>query len=423
MKKVATIIGAILLVVFVIRGVIMPIVHRVGGGSSETVEKPSEGQLQADGNTEGGEEGAEGTEGSEEPEETEGSESTGTTESKSGLPMASRQPLHGLMDLQKVLQMSAGWHEDLTGKWYRNTDGTYYVSGFQKIDGKTYNFDENGYVRTGWYDDGGSEYFFEEDGVYDRTRRRPMLALTFDDGPGDYTMDLLNCLEENHAKATFFMLGEHVSLYPEEIKKMAAIGCELGNHSFDHPDLMTIGAEGAANQYARTDALLEQVVGQISTVARCPYGSGNSEIFAAVGKPFFMWSLDSLDWSYRDDELDYNAVMNGDLTDGSIILMHDIHEPSVRAAKRIIPDLIERGYRLVTVSELAAAKGVDLKYASYTDFWDSTLANGGAPGYRGQGWDEIEEEEPDDFIENLNASSEGEEDYSEDGDYDDSEDY
>lgn len=62
-----------------------------------------------------------------------------------------------------------------------------------------------------------------------------------------------------------------------------------------------------------------------------------------------MWSLDTEDWKLLDADADYSAVMNGDLTDGTIILMHDIHEPSVKAALRLIPDLIAQGYKLVTV--------------------------------------------------------------------------
>ena len=62
--------------------------------------------------------------------------------------------------------------------------------------------------------------------------------------------------------------------------------------------------------------------------------------FLQYNKPFFTWSLDSLDWSYLDVNKDYDAVMNGDLTDGSIILMHDIHEPSVQAAIKMIPELV-----------------------------------------------------------------------------------
>ena len=96
-----------------------------------------------------------------------------------------------------------------------------------------------------------------------------------------------------------------------------------------------------------------------------------------------MWSLDTEDWKLLDADGDYNAVMNGDLTDGSIILMHDIHEPSVQAALRLIPDLIAQGYKLVTVSEMAEAKNVTLQNACYIDFWQSTLDSGQVAGYQG----------------------------------------
>lgn len=87
-----------------------------------------------------------------------------------------------------------------------------------------------------------------------------------------------------------------------------------------------------------------------------------------------MWSTDSLDWKLMDADADYNEIMNSDLSDGSIILMHDIHEPSVKCAtEKLIPELVNEGYKLVTVSELAAAKDVTLQSASYSDFWDSSF--------------------------------------------------
>ena len=91
-----------------------------------------------------------------------------------------------------------------------------------------------------------------------------------------------------------------------------------------------------------------------------------------------------MDWSYMDAELDYQEIMvKTDLADGSIILMHDIHEPSVECACRIIPELIERGYKLVTISEMAEAKNVKLQNAVYTDFWNTSLANGIVAGFQG----------------------------------------
>lgn len=340
-------IGVILLVVFIIRGVILPIVHGVGGKEpGNTVEVQAQ-TAEADPNA------------------------------------AIRQPLKGQGDVGKVSSMTPGWHEDESGRWYQNADGTYFAQGFQEIDGTTYSFDNNGYVQTGWVSKGVKDYFFNDDGSYNPNERRKMLALTFDDGPGEYTQTLLDCLEENNARATFFMQGINVGNHPDAVKRMVELGCEIGSHSWDHPQLTNIDLSSVAKQFEDTDNALIQACGQPATVARAPFGAYNQDIIDTVDKPFFMWSLDTLDWQLLDVDADYNAVMNGDLTDGSIILMHDIHEPSVQAALRIIPDLVAQGYKLVTVSELAEAKGVKLQNASYSDFWDSSLANGLVTGYEG----------------------------------------
>ena len=346
------VIGMILAVVFVVRGIIIPIAHHVaGGGSSDQTV-----QAQAD-----------------------------TEEVQANSDAAVRQPLKGKSDTDKVAAMTAGWHEDANGKWYQNTDGTYFSNGFQDIDGVTYSFDGNGYIQTGWVEKGVKDYYFNEDGSYDPSKVRPMLALTFDDGPGEYTDELLDCLEQNNAHATFFMLGQNVSSYPDAPKRMLELGCEVGSHSWDHTQLTTIDLDAVAKQFSDTDDALIQACGQAASVARAPYGDGNSDIYNTVNKPFFMWSLDTEDWKLLDADADYSAVMNGDLTDGTIILMHDIHEPSVKAALRLIPDLIAQGYKLVTVSEMAAAKNVTLQPAKYAEFWQSALDAGYVPGYNGNG--------------------------------------
>ena len=343
--------GLILAVIFVVRGIIVPIAHRVAGGGS------SNQTVQAQAETE--------------------------EEVQTSSDAAVRQPLKGKSDTDKISTMTAGWHEDANGKWYQNADGTYFSNGFQDIDGVTYSFDENGYIQTGWVSKGVKDYYFNEDGSYDPSQVRPMLALTFDDGPGEYTDELLDCLEENNAHATFFMLGKNVSAYPDAPKRMLELGCEIGSHSWDHTQLTTIDLDSVAKQFSDTDNALIQACGQAATVARAPYGDGNSDIYNTVNKPFFMWSLDTEDWKLMDADADYSAVMNGDLTDGTIILMHDIHQPSVQAALRLIPDLIAQGYKLVTVSEMAEAKNVTLQNACYVDFWPSTLSNGDVPGYNG----------------------------------------
>lgn len=363
MKKGAYVVAVILVFIFVIRGIILPVINRVGG---KNTDKPAQVQAETDtnANTNTGDSGTE-------------------TQIEKDTNAAIRKPLKGASDLTKASQLTAGWHEDENGKWYQNADGTYYAGGLQKIDGSTYYFGDNGYAQTGWVSVGFDDYYFNDDGTYDPSQHKTRIAFTFDDGPGEYTDQLLDCLEQNNAHATFFMLGQNVENWQSEVQRMVDIGCEVGSHSWDHLNLYDLDMDAVAKEFSDTDAALEKACGQKASVARAPYGNWNDDIISTVNKPFFTWSLDSLDWSYLDVNKDYDAVMNGDLTDGSIILMHDIHEPSVQAAIKMIPELVAKGYKLMTVSELAAAKGVTLQNANYSDFWDSSLQKGIVAGYNG----------------------------------------
>lgn len=305
----------------------------------------------------------------------------GTVEVQAQVPeenssLAVRVPVKDQANASKATSRTAGWQEDANGRWYQNADGTYYANGLLEIDGDTYYVDENGYMQTGWITVDDEDCMFDENGILDPTRKQEMIALTFDDGPGQYTMELLNCLEEYGAHATFFMQGINAQNYPDEIKKMQEIGCELGNHSYDHPQLTYMDLADVTRQFTRTNDIIEEACGSPATVARCPYGAQDDNILEAVGMPCFMWDVDTLDWSTMNADSTYNETLKN-AKDGSIVLMHDIHEPSVEAAKRIIPALIEKGYKLVTVSELAKAKGVTLQNGrSYTDFCAGTDAEG-----------------------------------------------
>ena len=186
-----------------------------------------------------------------------------------------------------------------------------------------------------------------------------MVALTFDDGPGAYTMRLLNCLQANNAKATFFMVGSSVPNYKSAVKKMASIGCELGNHSYSHSRMPAVSAADRSSEVARTNANIESAAGAQATVFRLPYGDGasNSAVLADIGLPSIYWSLDTRDWANTGNpQHTINTVLNT-VRNGDIILMHDIHKSTVDAAETIIPALQKRGYQLVTVSQLAKYKG------------------------------------------------------------------
>lgn len=274
---------------------------------------------------------------------------------------AGKQPVMSASDVDKLKAApSIGWHQDENGWWYQNRDGSYYQDGWQEVNGSTYYFNSNGYILTGWQTIDDKDCYFDEDGKYDETKQRPMIALTFDDGPGEYTEELINCLVENNAKATFFMLGQNVEAYPEIAKELSDAGMELGNHSYSHPDLVTIGAEAAAQQVSNTDAALKAATGFEATVMRPPGGSFNDSVKVAIDHPLIIWSIDTRDWATKSEDQTYQVVMDN-AQDGSVVLMHDIHEWSVKAAIRMIPDLIAKGFKLVTVSELAEAKGKNLQ--------------------------------------------------------------
>lgn len=290
---------------------------------------------------------------------------------------AGKQPVMSASDVDKLKAApSIGWHQDENGWWYQNRDGSYYQDGWQEVNGSTYYFNSNGYILTGWQTIDDKDCYFDEEGKYDETKQRPMIALTFDDGPGEYTEELINCLVENNAKATFFMLGQNVEAYPEIAKELSDAGMELGNHSYSHPDLVTIGAEAAAQQVSNTDAALKAATGFEATVMRPPGGSFNDSVKAAINHPLIIWSIDTRDWATKSEDQTYQVVMDN-AQDGSVVLMHDIHEWSVKAAIRMIPDLIAKGFKLVTVSELAEAKG-------------KTLQSGNAYYYFGEGEQQVE---------------------------------
>lgn len=399
MKKGAYVVAVILVLIFVIRGIILPVINRAGGGNTE---KPQQVQAETDSTT---------TDSS--------SDSTDTGDTSTETNAAIRQPVKGQSDLTKAAQLTTGWHDDENGKWYQNADGTYFAGGMQEIDGSTYYFDDNGYIKTGWVEVGFDDYYFNDDGTYDPSQHKTRIAFTFDDGPGEYTDELLDCLEENNAHATFFMLGQNVGSWESTVQRMADIGCEIGSHSWDHPNLYDLSMDSVAKEFSDTDAALEKACGQKASVARAPYGNWSDDIISTVGKPFFTWSLDSMDWSYLDVNKDYDAVMNGDLTDGSIILMHDIHEPSVQAAIKMIPELVQKGYKLMTVSELAAAKGVTLQGANYSDFWDSSLQKGIVAGYSGNTTDTSGDESTDGTDTSNDGSTDTSDGSSDDGSSDD----
>lgn len=185
---------------------------------------------------------------------------------------------------------------------------------------------------------------------------KPMIALTFDDGPSVYTPRILDCLEKYGQKATFFVVGTNAARYGSTMKRAYDMGCEIGNHSYNHPNLNRLSYNGIVNEMNATDVHIIAATGSAATVSRTPGGSYNSTVCSTIKTPIILWSVDTMDWKTRDTWSTVNSVLNN-AKDGDIVLMHDIHSPTIRAAEILIPELVSRGYQLVTVSELAQYRG------------------------------------------------------------------
>ena len=274
-----------------------------------------------------------------------------------------------------------GWQHDDRGWWYASDERTFYVNGWLTLDQKEYHFSSNGYMDTGWTPIGGKGCYFDEHGVYDATADSShMIALTFDDGPYEYTTDLLNALEANGARATFFMLGEMVEQYgADTIPQMVRLGCQLGNHSYDHSDMTTLSTSEALKQFQETDEQIAKYSGgSAASVIRFPYGSYNDTLKSKIDKPSIYWDYDTVDWQGTAASVMAEKIVS-EAEGGNIILMHDIHENSVDAVKLMLPRLKEAGFELVTVSELAAARGYTLETGvTYFGFTDTEISHGTA---------------------------------------------
>ena len=182
---------------------------------------------------------------------------------------------------------------------------------------------------------------------------KPMVALTFDDGPhAVYTDQILDILEEHHAVATFFEVATNLSKAPDAVRRAADLGCEIGSHSYRHGNLGKMSQEAIQADLAAADEAFVQVLGQAPALLRPPYGSINKALKTSSGKTLVTWSIDPQDWLSKNAEKVVSHVESFKDLDGQVILLHSIYGSTVEAPRVLVPWLQEQGYQLVTVSEL-----------------------------------------------------------------------
>ena len=184
-----------------------------------------------------------------------------------------------------------------------------------------------------------------------------LVALTFDDGPGPYTEQLLNGLEKRNAHATFFCLGNRAELYPEMIRRMVRDGHQVANHSYSHPNLNDLTIEKALREIETTDRILNNILGgSESYYLRPPYGNIKKEVLAEMNAPVTNWSVDSIDWQLLNTNKVKERILE-QTYDGAVVLMHDIHYTTVDGILVALDTLESRGYEFVTVKELYRRRG------------------------------------------------------------------
>lgn len=191
-------------------------------------------------------------------------------------------------------------------------------------------------------------------------KNKPAIALTFDDGPSNQTGRILDALEKSGGLGTFFVLGERVEQYADEVKREYNMGNLVGTHLYSHSKLTEMTAAEVENELNRCNAAHISIMGAQPELARTPYGATSTMVCEALGLPIINWSLNSNDWETRDADRIYNDVMNN-VQDGDIVLFHDLKDFSASALERIIPALTGQGYQLVTVQELFELKGRTLE--------------------------------------------------------------
>lgn len=203
------------------------------------------------------------------------------------------------------------------------------------------------------------EYSIESGYDYDPSKK--YIAFTFDDGPSPKnTKDIVNYLKDNKFHATFFMLGNLMVRNPDIVNYVKDNENEIGSHTYSHQNLKRISMDKVKNEVNLTEDVYHEITGENFVLLRPPYGAINDKIKEEFNYSYIIWSVDTLDWKYRDSDYLYNYVINN-VNDGDIVLMHDIHETTKIAVEKILPELYVRGYRVVSVSELAKIKGITLE--------------------------------------------------------------
>lgn len=224
-----------------------------------------------------------------------------------------------------------------------------------------------------------------------------VVALTFDDGPSEWTEPILDTLRETDVRATFFVVGESIEGREATLARIAAEGHEVGNHTLTHPRLSELSREEVRTELVECNRRVERVLGEAPRVFRPPYFQTSPAVFKAAGECGFRWSVEASvwadDWELASSEAIVAEILK-QVAPGSTVLMHDgcppraptsrpDRKPTADAVSALVPELVARGFRFLTVSELIALRPrrpiVPALRARAARAWRRRVASAGAP--------------------------------------------
>ena len=189
---------------------------------------------------------------------------------------------------------------------------------------------------------------------------QPYIAMTFDDGPhASNTPRLLDILRRRNIKATFYVIGKNVDIYPHLTRRIVAEGHEIGNHTYTHRNLKTLSDTQVLTEISRTRSSIVNATGVQPRTMRPPYGAlyqrQRKLIMDRFGYPTIMWAVDPRDWQRPGVSVVKNRILTR-TTNGAIVLAHDLHAPTVDAMPATLDGLLAKGFKFVTVSQLLSQK-------------------------------------------------------------------
>lgn len=186
---------------------------------------------------------------------------------------------------------------------------------------------------------------------------KPMVALTFDDGPyAPVTQKILATLKKNDGCATFFCVGNRIPNYTETVKQAYDQGCQIASHTYEHKILTQINKKQMLAQVKKTNDALKKVIGCGTTALRPPGGFVNDKVKSTIPVPMVCWNVDSEDWKSRNAKKVLKRCNS--IQDGDIVLMHDLYPTTAQAVAQLVPRLRKKGFQLVTIDELFYYKGI-----------------------------------------------------------------